>query len=280
MTRTGIPYLDLRHNPGGFGCSATCLTCWARPLAARLGPHIACDAGPRFAVHLHAERLRDPIRRRKPATIGVQFTGELFDPLRPAQEVHRVLGPIRKAPQHVYVFLTQRPDIMAAERFLGAPAEWARPNWFCGVTARTQAELDRRMGHMARIHHPKWLSAEPMRGPMDLRKHLADLRGVVIGCDNDPKAAKTAPQWIRAMTRQCEAAAVPVYVKQIRATRGRLLTDPREFPADLAIRELPWPADGKPGGWDHYRDARTPGPPQPFPARREIPDPLLQEPTP
>ena len=125
MNKTGIPYLDFCWNPGGFGCtnSANCPTCWSRRQATQPGPtRPTCPDCQAFRVHFHSERLTrklSPEGRRKPAVIGVQFLGDLFDPARPIEQILSVLELMQRAPQHTYVLLTQQPARAASvlERF-------------------------------------------------------------------------------------------------------------------------------------------------------------------
>ena len=159
-----------------------------------------------------------------------------------------------------------------AAHMLEPPNNWRHPNWYCGITARNQKQLDQHMRHLARIPNPKWLSAEPMGGPLNLRRHLQNLDGVVVGTDNRRKATRTEPAWIREIISQCGRAAVPVFIKQIRASAGALLVDADRFPEDMRIRELAWPCAGNPGGWDHNRGSRKPHPPQPYLPGQEITD--------
>ena len=269
MNKTGIPYLDMTWNPGGCGCSKGCDFCWAREkIAARVGRNIGCEACQKFEVHIHPERLtgtRAPDQRKRPVTVGVQFAGELFDPKRTGGHLTACLNAARRAPQHTYVFLTQQPQIMAGLDAMGNPAEFSRPNWFCGITARDQDQLAEGMIALRDIPHKIWISAEPLEQLLDLKPYTNRLWAVIIGTNNNADAPQAQPEWIAAMTRQCEVAGVCVFVKQLRTadTGGRLLTDPATFPDYLRIRELVWPLAGQPGGRDHYRKERKPHPGQP-----------------
>ena len=245
MNKTGIPYLDYTWNPGGCGCSKGCHLCWGRG---------EC-----------AERLHEPAARQKRTTIGVQFTGELFDPERPFWHTTAILGAARRAPRHTYVFLTQQPHGMA--RYLAAETEFSRPNWFAGITARDQGQLDAGMKALERIPHKIWISAEPLAGPLDFKPYMNRIWGVIIGTNNNADAIQAQPEWIASITRQCERAGICVFVKQIRTadTGRRLLTDPADekFPRYMRIRELVWPLAGQPACRDHYRKQRGPHPGQP-----------------
>ncbi|HUS97126.1 MAG TPA: hypothetical protein VMX97_10335 [Hyphomicrobiaceae bacterium] len=74
-------------------------------------------------------------------------------------------------------------------------------------------------------------------------------------------AIRVFPRWTRAtpddaracvmesVVDQCQAARVPVYVKQIRLLNGGpLLTDPADFREHLRIRQLLWTLTTKEGG--------------------------------
>lgn len=243
MNRTGIPYLDFTWNPGGFGCSRGCDGCWAKQLAPRIGRNIGCDDCKHFRVHWHPERLADPASRKKPAVIGVQFTGDLFD--RPAMYVYQAFETMQKASQHTYVLLTQLP--LAAQYRVNECAhdfgDRMPENWFMGLTVRTQAELETRLFDLLPIPGRKWLSIEPIRSRIDFSACIAgrfihEIEGVIIGCDNRTNRPFHV-SWVRDLVGQCRQAGVAVYVKQL-VTDGRLVTNAINYPEDLQRRELPW----------------------------------------
>ena len=239
MTKTGIPYLDFTCNPGGFGCSAGCPTCWARALAPRIGKNVGCPDCAAFRVHFHPERLGDFAKRKKPAVIGVQFTGELFDDARSSDEIDTILAVIEQSPQHEYVFLTQEAKRMAREIGPG------QTNWWTGVTVHNQWQLECWLYYMIGCDNV-WLSVEPMQAPIDLMSKACEfptrtLAGVIIGCDNSMKGPQCSTSWVRSLVGQCSELGVPAYVKQLRdGVTGRLLTKPDDFPPDLRVRQLPW----------------------------------------
>ena len=255
MNKTGIPYLEYGWNPCGFGCSKGCPTCWAASMAKRFsGNKNFCPDCAKFEVHFHPERLSEPAKLKKPAVIGVQFTGDLFDPLRMFGEVEDVMRAAHIAPQHQYVFLTQRPDVLAMslhfmDRTIGqvAPPE----NWFFGVTVRNQAQLGALEEELTRcepIHH-LWLSVEPMQDPMGIVRFLQSVEvcGVVIGADNRPSVPFDVA-WAVDLVAQIreESPATKIYVKQLRIN-GKLEHDVAEFPESLRLRELPWNPIPEPG---------------------------------
>jgi protein gp37 len=228
MSKTGIPYGDLAWNPCGYGCSKACDGCWAKALSKRrVGSK--CSACAAFEVHMHPERLDWPAKRKKPAVILVQFTGELWDPYRKRTDVVRVLDACHDADWHTYVFLTQRPIIM--EKYLEAFPK----NWWAGETVRHGHAAEQLWRHDSANH---WFSMEPLQMAVDLGPFLPDLGGVIVGCDNRPGPPYDI-KWYESIVEQCREANVPCYVKQLRID-GKLVTDPARFPEHLRVRELPW----------------------------------------
>jgi protein gp37 len=74
------------------------------------------------------------------------------------------------------------------------------------------------------------------------------LSWVIVGGESGPGARPCDLAWVRSVVRQCQAAGVPVFVKQLGANArvngvvqslhkkgGR----PEEWPADLRVREFP-----------------------------------------
>jgi protein gp37 len=269
MTKTGIPYLDFCCNPGGCGCSNGCDGCWAERLAPRIGKIIGCQDCRGFKVHFHPERLVEPARRKKPAVIGVQFTGELFDKERPVGDILKTLDALYAAPQHNYVFLTQQIEAAKDMFWLWMNQQQLKllpDNWIIGVTVRNQKELEDRGPVLLDIIGNHWLSIEPIRGRIELGDIVQNLCGVIVGVDNRPK--NTVPKaYIYQILLDCKDAGVPCYIKQLhlwacprcggmldisqsfecpecKMNRSEfqysLVTDPEKFPEPLRVRELPW----------------------------------------
>lgn len=277
MGRSKIPYLadvgGLAWNPFGCGCSGGCDGCWAR---LKVAPRLACPKCRAFIPHCHPERLDAPIRRNKPAVIGVQFTGDILDPAHDRSYFNDVLATMKHADWHTYVVLTQR-----AERLLRLSPEFPASlrqadNVWWGTTVRTEDEAERNVPPMlaAGLKHV-WVSYEPAHGPVDFSKCLGSVHadqieaslkredvpgfvmgdalyppsettpwydgisGIIIGCDNR-RDVPFKLEWAEQVVDDCQAAGVSVYVKQIRLTDGGpMLTDPADFPPHLRVRDLP-----------------------------------------
>ena len=117
--------------------------------------------------------------------------------------------------------------------------KWPLPNVWLGVSVEDQAAVDERvpllLGMPAAV---RFLSVEPMLGPIDIRMdlshsmamlHAGFLRGgllvpsgermlpvdwVIVGGESGPHARPMHPDWARSLRDQCAAAGVPFIFKQ------------------------------------------------------------------
>lgn len=115
----------------------------------------------------------------------------------------------------------------------GGLAAWPLPNVCLGVSVEDQASADERIPLLLQTPAAvRWISAEPLLGPVDLpglfyygtektggvvplrdRGH-AQLDWVVVGGESGPKARPMHPDWARSLRDQCAAAGVPLLFKQ------------------------------------------------------------------
>jgi len=259
MNKTGIPYLDYCINPVIMRCSFTGCptrdTCWHLGFCKRMAnnPKIPLRyqeiyLGKRPPV-LDQERLEQTLKIRNPSRIGIQFMGDLFDEQVKQKWVDEIFFVIKPTSQHQYFILTKQVTRMAQWRFdtdiLGG-GDWYR-NIFFGITVTSQTDADRMIPDLLRIPGKHWLSIEPlMEGPIDLSEWLfMDGIGIldfinfcVVGCHNHPSKYPCELSWIEDIVRQCRAAGVPCYVKQI-PIGGKVCRDISKFPATVAVREWP-----------------------------------------
>ena len=244
--KTGIEWTDATWNPvtGCAKVSAGCKHCYAERNWGRL-QHLPAYAGRAFTdVATHADRLLQPLSWKRPRRIFVNSMSDLFH-----QDIHddfigMVFRTMARAPQHTFQVLTKRAERM--QRLLTHPkmrgfvgdAPWPLPNVWIGVSVEDQTTADKRIPLL--LDTPaavRWISAEPLLGPMSLTKEylsmkcggaypfrslgdehrtkLIDLLGwVVVGGESGPKARPMHPAWARSLRDQCAAAAVPFLFKQ------------------------------------------------------------------
>jgi len=178
---------------------------------------------------------------------------------------------IPATPHLDWLVLTKRPENfrhMLPDHWFDQP----RPNVWLGVSVEDQQHADERIPLL--LDTPaavRFLSCEPLLGPVDLRKvpglnklpgvHAAEGRGpagidwVIVGGESGPGARPCNIAWVRSIVKQCQAANVPCFVKQIGSRpvtadffangafrpHDRKGGDPAEWPPDLRVREFPQP---------------------------------------
>ncbi|MEC7520135.1 MAG: phage Gp37/Gp68 family protein [Myxococcota bacterium] len=187
-----------------------------------------------------------------------------------------------------------------ALRFVGRPEAWPLPNVWIGVSIEDPPTAQKRIPEILCLPAAvRWVSYEPALAGVDFarvpfhRDHPLvpfnplvgggthtdtpwRLDWVVIGGESGPGARPFDLAWARSTIRQCRAAGVPVFVKQLGAApmqsveaslvaaglypddigpagrrpervhlRNRKGGDPSEWPEDLRVREFPHAFGGR-----------------------------------
>jgi protein gp37 len=60
----------------------------------------------------------------------------------------------------------------------------------------------------------RFVSAEPLLGPLDLRPWLERLDWVIVGGESGRNARPMSPDWARSIREHCVSAGVPAHFKQ------------------------------------------------------------------
>ena len=281
---TAIEWTDATWSPI-TGCSAVsegCRQCYAAELAGtRLKHHGSRDGLTRKSagrhvwtgeVRFNAQWLDQPVRWKKPRRIFVCAHADLFHENVPDAWIDQAFAVMALAPQHTFQVLTKRPERMrdyvsrggtegmAAAMFklrnpLRLGCEWPLPNVWLGVSAENQAAADERIPLLLETPAAvRWVSVEPMLGPVDFtdfsrpypnapgltinvnaltgnRWEYSEIFGgcppdddeppkeprlhwVVCGGESGPHARPMHPDWARSLRDQCQAAGVPFLFKQ------------------------------------------------------------------
>lgn len=238
-------------------------------------------------VILHDDRLTAPLRWRKPRRVFVCSLADLFHTAVPTRYIARAFAVMVIARQHTFQVLTKRHARLRAlltdQRFwqmvateIGvlrnivppAPLRQVPPWIWVGVSVESQEWADRRIPALLSVPAAvRWLSCEPLIGPVDLHRWLdmADWPDcwnthapsaecsrcvkpdwVVVGGESGPNARLMREDWARGLVQQLGVAEGPVFVKQMGTVwaRERGIADPKggdmqHWPADLRIRQYP-----------------------------------------
>jgi protein gp37 len=256
------------------GCSVVspgCTNCYAMALAgtrlqhhpSRAGLTRPSNAGPVWtgAVRFNEQWLDQPLRWRRPRRIFVCAHGDLFHESVPDEWIDQVFAVMALAPQHIFQVLTKRAERMKAYTFArngmgntaicrainAIPAKMGNrhgalqmplPNVWLGVSAEDQTRADERIPHLLETSAAvRWVSAEPLLGPLDIawtlghpigiaagflqRGHfspgmetLRPLDWIVAGGESGHGARPMHPAWARSLRDQCQAAGIPFFFKQ------------------------------------------------------------------
>lgn len=251
---TGISYLDQAWNPvtgcRGKGCKAHC---WARDMVKRFpamhgeslteGVYggIEVDPHPFEVVRFHPDRLDKPLRWRKPRRIGVCFMGDWMDDQVSPNWIFEMMKVVEQCPQHQFLTLTKQPQNLVMRKL----ALRDLPNLWFGVSITDQEDADRMISDLLRVPGKRWISLEPLLGPVDLWDggfgplNLVDeISWVVVGAESGPRRRPCKLEWVQSVVEQCDAAQVPVYIKQL-DLGGKVSHNPEDWPAWARRREMP-----------------------------------------
>ena len=228
---TRIGWTDKTWNPW-YGCtkvSPGCAHCYM--FRDREKKHLVADV-----VQRSKTTFRAPLRWKKPELVFTCSWSDFFHADADAwrDEAWEI---IRQTPHLTYQILTKRPERIAA----CLPTDWGEgwPNVWLGVSVENQRWMER-AARLARIPaRIRFLSCEPLLGPVSFRwaewdsfakrdgsdgrngrtDHLDGLRRwfhwVIAGGESGPEAHPCDPDWLRTLRDQCAEAGVPYFLKQL-----------------------------------------------------------------
>lgn len=302
MGKTPIQWCDFSVNPirarmngrVGHHCvkvSPGCTNCYASTMQRRFGlPPFEVGKRQDVEVFFDIKKCQDVLRRKKPTKWFWEDMSDLFGEWVPFGWLDLCFATMALTRWHTHQVLTKRADRMleyvaalVADPLRLLPAiELLAPtrvdaalfppfrNIWLGVSAEDQERVDERIPLLLQTPAAvRFVSAEPLLGPMDLAHYLRaswngllsrlGLDWIIVGGESGPKARPCDVAWIRSIVRQCRAASVPVFVKQLgsrpvtdhrtrpageplywtQALRDRKGGDPSEWPEYLRVREFP-----------------------------------------
>lgn len=263
-----IEWTDHTFNPW-VGCqkvSAGCRFCYAERDMTRKPRWANCWGPPETTERL---RTSDAYWRKpsawqkkaetegKPALVFCASLADVFED-HPQVAIWRIElfeDLVLNTPWLKWLVLTKRPR-RAAKFFENRP-ELLSGNVWLGTSAEDQQRADERIPYLLQTPAAvRFVSVEPMLGPMDLTAHfvyekylggpegketssyMADLDWVIVGCESGPSRRLMDPEWALDVVRQCREVGVACFVKQLDLD-GRVSKNPDEWPEELRVREFP-----------------------------------------
>lgn len=222
--RSAIEWTESTWNPitGCTKVSPGCKHCYAERMAKRLKAMGQPNYANGFELTLHEHMVELPLQWKKPQTIFVNSMSDLFHKDVPIEFVQKVFDVMRRADWHRFQVLTKRSERLAE---LNAQLEWA-PNIWMGVSVETETYTFR-IDHLRETGaHVKFLSLEPLLGPLP-NMNLRGMDWVIVGGESGPGARAMDPAWVLDIRDQCLTAKVPFFFKQWggvqKKKNGRLL---------------------------------------------------------
>lgn len=239
---TEISWAHFTFN-GWWGCihvSPACDACYAEILAARFAPGMWEKDGPRrfFGDKHWDEPLKWNRRAVKNGTRYRVFSASMSDVFEDHPDVgshrERLWALIEATPNLDWMLLTKRPQNIRRM----VPAAWLDPgDWppyvWAGCTVENQRYANVRIPQLLGVPAPiRFLSVEPMLGPVDLSRWLwrfgrsslpVDPYGnepsgliswVICGGESGRTPRPMLPSWARSLRDQCVTAGVSFHAKQ------------------------------------------------------------------
>jgi protein gp37 len=278
-TETKIQWCDHTFNPW-WGCtkvSAGCANCYAETFARRTGRAKWGDDEPRVVVS--DATWRNPVKWDKAAAkAGVRrrvFCGSMCDVFEDLPELEatreRLWSLIEVTPNLDWLLLTKRPEnwrlcwplvpvLGHVSQNKGDGKTWQKfDNIWLGTSVENQATADKRIPVLLSIPASvRFLSMEPLLGPVDVLPHVGTMRErsisvptvlgphitervvmppriawVIVGGESGSKARPFDLAWARSIRDQCQAAGVAWFMKQVGAKPGGM-NHPLGFPETFA----------------------------------------------
>ena len=131
----------------------------------------------------------------------------------------RLWALIERTPHLDWLLLTKRPHLV--QRLAPWNGRWPANVWL-GTTVESQRFAAKRIPFLLDIPcRVRFLSCEPLLGPVDLSGWIDGLHWVIAGGESGGGARPTQPGWIRSLRDQCIDAGVAFHFKQWGVWRPR-----------------------------------------------------------
>lgn len=231
----GLGHFCVHESPG-------CKNCYAERMQVRFKNPVryAAQDAAKVEIFMPDGRWYTPMSWKNPRMVFVCSMTDLFYEGHTFDQIDAVFSVMAACPQHTFQVLTKRARRMR-EYMVPRYSNTSRPvpgNVWLGVSVEDQARADERIPLLLTTPATiRWISAEPLLGPIDLTgpfpigmgpgisaltgepaphsaPHGPPLDWVVIGGESGPGARPMHPTWARGLRDQCVRAGVKFHMKQ------------------------------------------------------------------
>jgi protein gp37 len=220
MNSTTISWTDFSWNPWS-GCkqiSPGCAHCYALTLAENKRGTLGFPNG--FDLTYRWHKLDDPLKKKQPSRIFVNSMSDLYFEEVSDDNIRRVFEIMNHATWHKFQILTKRSQRMVE---IANKVTWTANIWQ-GVSVENQ-HWTKRIDDLARVPaRIKFVSAEPLLGPVDLSPWLDRIQWVIVGGESGSKYRRMDLNWARSIRDQCERVGVAFHFKQGNGYRSGMAT--------------------------------------------------------
>ncbi len=240
MARSDIQWCTHTWNPV-IGCTKVpvdgsvqkggCFNCYAEVMHKRnLANPLQKDyTDPFNVVKMLPGRLNDPAKFPDDSTVFLCSQGDLFHEDVSFEFINKVFASMYRNNQHTYKILTKRPErVIEYERYRMSHTWELKPTsklvWRqhiqLGTSVGSQLAIDRVIHLVQTAAKVKFLSCEPLLGPLDLTYYLDGIDQVIVGGEaiQGRKHKRLRPmkeEWARDIRDQCLDSGTPFFFKQM-----------------------------------------------------------------
>lgn len=224
MAESSIEWTEMTWNPT-TGCTkvtAGCKFCYAEVMAKRLQAMGVEKYANGFRLAVHEDALTIPYSWRGSKMVFVNSMSDLFHADVPLSFIQQVFRVMNDNPQHTFQVLTKRADLLLR---YNEKLNWT-PNIWMGVSVEDERVLDRIDYLIQTDAYVKFLSCEPLIGPLP-NLNLIGIDWVIVGGESGRHPRPMHEDWVLSIQRKCQDAGVAFFFKQWGGTNkkktGRML---------------------------------------------------------
>ncbi|WP_035567670.1 DUF5131 family protein [Caballeronia sordidicola] len=210
-TTTTIEWTEMTWNPvtGCIKISQGCKHCYAERMAKRLNAMGSARYENGFTPTLHHDLIDTPRRWKRSRIVFVNSMSDLFQEDVPLDFIQAVFKTMVECPQHTFQVLTKRSARLAEVAHL---LPWPANVWM-GVSVEDERVIDRVRDLASTPARVKFLSCEPLIGPLD-KLPLAGIDWVIVGGESGPGARPMNEEWVQSIRKQCRVFRTAFFFKQ------------------------------------------------------------------